>query len=212
MSFPLSKQRVLLVDDHAIFRSSLAMLLQHKLGFNIVAELDDLEKVKETLRRKEADIVFLDYHLPAGDALTTASQIKALHPHIKVVFLTGTQSAQVLRQLINSTADGVLHKELSIEDLTNLLEHLINGGKAISEQILSKLPPEPSLFSPREFQLFRLLAQGLVTKQAADRMNISTRTAEKHRESLFKKAKVKNLAQLIELGYKWEILDLSAGA
>lgn len=208
----LPRYRVVLVDDHALFQSSLAMLLQHAFGFDIIATYNNLKQAKEECANLRPDVVLMDYHMPDGDALTVGLTIKHHCPSSKLVFLTGTQSAIVLQQLVASKADGVLHKEISPEELHTVFEQLSKGQKIISSQIKHKLPANEQQFTEREFQLFRLLAQGLSTKQVANELCISTRTAEKHRENLFKKAEVKNLPQLIELGYKWEVLDIKAGS
>ncbi len=207
----LPKLKIAIVDDHALFRSALALLLEHQSGCEVIAELDTLDAIHSTLACNTLDIIFLDYHLPQGDALATAQKIKENHHNSKVVFLTGAQSSYILEQLIDSQADGILHKEIRPEELQQALETIYNGGKAISKDVLSKISGSPALFSGREFQLFQLLAKGLSSKQAADILNISSRTVEKHRENLFKKGNVSNLAQLIELGYKWKILDLESG-
>lgn len=207
----LPKLQIAIVDDHALFRSALSLLLKHQTGCEVVAELDTLDAIHDVLSQSPVDIIFLDYHLPQGDALTTAQKIKESHHSSKIVFLTGAQSSHILEQLVNSEADGILHKEIRPEELQQALETIYNGGKAISKHILQKISGSPALFSGREFQLFQLLAKGLSSKQAADVLNISSRTVEKHRENLFKKGNVSNLAQLIELGYKWKILDLESG-
>lgn len=203
--------RALLIDDHALFRSSLAMLLEHSLGYTIVKTCDTLNGVKTIIEQLDPEIILLDYHMPDGDALAVGQAIKRRHPEIKLLYLTGTQSGAVLNQLVGSNADGVLHKEIAPPELAEALERVSLGECVISHHIKSKLPPETSQFTEREFQLFRLLMQGITTKDIAERLNISPRTAEKHRENLFKKADVQNIAQLIELGYKWQILDIEAG-
>ena len=205
-------KRVLLIDDHALFRSSLAMLLEHSLGMSTIKTLDTLEGAKAEIEQFMPDLVLLDYHMPDGDALAAGQAIKQRHPHIKLLYLTGTQSGAVLNQLVGSNADGVLHKQIAPAELVDALASISAGERVISQHIISKLPLEKSHFTEREFQLFRLLMRGVTTKEIADRLHISPRTAEKHRENLFKKAGVQNIAQLIELGYKWQILDIQAGA
>ncbi len=209
----LPRYRVVLIDDHALFRSSLAMLLEHAFGFDIVATYSHLAQAQKECSDYKPDIVIMDYHMPDGDALTTGLAIKKQNPQCLLIYLTGTQSSVVLQQLVASTADGVLHKEISPEELRTVFEKLYSDGQpVVSSHIQQKLPTQIQHFTSREFQIFKLLAQGQSTKQAADQLCISTRTAEKHRENLFKKAGVKNLAQLIELGYKWEVFDLRAGS
>lgn len=205
-------KRILLVDDHALFRSSLTMLLEHALNYNVVKTCDSLSAVKDDVDTYKPDIVLMDYHMPSGDSLAVGQLLKQRNPDLKLVYLTGTQSGAVLNQLVQSKADGVLHKEISPEELSNALKLILSGKRAISQHIQDKLPPDNSRFTEREFQLFRLLVQGAATKEIAENLNISPRTAEKHRENLFKKANVRNIAQLIELGYKWQILDIEAGA
>ena len=204
-------KRILLVDDHALFRSSLTMLLEHSLNYQVVKACDSLSTVKADVDALKPDIILMDYHMPNGDALAIGQRLKQRTPSLKLIYLTGTQSGTVLNQLVQSKADGVLHKEITPEELSDALSLVSDGQRAISQHIKDKLPPEESHFTEREFQLFRLLVQGASTKQIAEQLNISPRTAEKHRENLFKKANVQNMAQLIELGYKWQILDIEAG-
>lgn len=206
-----TKPRILLVDDHAIFRSSLAMLLEQHLGMTVVGCCDKLNQAASLVAQLLPTLVIMDYHMPEGDALRVGAGIKYKTPHIKLIYLTGTQSAAALNQLLASNADGILHKELTPEELSQALAQVHNGQRAVSPQIHAKMPSLVHDFTEREFQLFKLLAQGHSSKEIASHLNISSRTVEKHRENLFKKADVKNVAQLMELGYKLKILDLEAG-
>ena len=201
---------VLIVDDHAMFRDALAMLLEHKLDCQVTT-LGDLEQVLVTAQSLQPSHILMDYHLPSGDALVTAKQLKHKLPGSKLLFLTAAQSLEVLQQLVNSPADGVLHKESKPEEIVNALIMTQASQRVLSPIIEEKLSKADSALTEREFQLFRLLAQGYANKKIAEELCISTRTVEKHRENLFKKTEVSNIAQLIELGYKWGILDLEAG-
>ncbi len=207
----LAWQSVVIADDHAIFRNALAMLLEQAIALTVVAQCDKLANVEKAVQTHTPTWVILDYHMPDGDALQLGKRLLQRY-EIKLVFLTGTQSGTVLRQLLESGAHGVLHKELSPDELKSALATIAAGERAVSPQITEKIGPMAADFTDREFQLFRLLVQGQNTKEIASHLHISPRTVEKHRENLFKKAGVQNIAQLMELGFRLQIMDLEAGS
>lgn len=204
---PLAGQAVVIADDHAIFRNALAMLLEQAIALKVIAQCDKLAHVENAVQIHQPAWVILDYHMPDGDALQLGKRLLQRY-EIKLVFLTGTQSGTVLSQLLESGAHGVLHKELSPDELREALNKIALGERAISSQIAEKIGVLPAEFTDREFQLFRLLIQGLNTKEVASQLHISPRTVEKHRENLFKKAGVQNIAQLMELGFRLKIMDV----
>lgn len=207
----LAGQTVIIADDHAIFRNALAMLLEQAIALTVIAQCDKLANVEQAVQTHAPVWVILDYHMPDGDALQLGKRLLQRY-RIKLVFLTGTQSGTVLKQLLDSGAHGVLHKELSPDELKAALLSIAAGERAVSPQISEKIGPMAADFTDREFQLFRLLIQGLNTKEVANQLHISPRTVEKHRENLFKKAGVQNIAQLMELGFRLQIMDIEAGS
>lgn len=207
----LAGQTVIIADDHAIFRNALAMLLEQAIALTVIAQCDKLANVEQAVQTHAPVWVILDYHMPDGDALQLGKRLLQRYS-IKLVFLTGTQSGTVLKQLLDSGAHGVLHKELSPDELKAALLSIAAGERAVSPQISEKIGPMAADFTDREFQLFRLLIQGLNTKEVANQLHISPRTVEKHRENLFKKAGVQNIAQLMELGFRLQIMDIEAGS
>lgn len=193
--------KIAIVDDHDIFRQSLALLLKHRSGHEVIGDFGS----PDALLRQAVDppdCLLLDYHLPDQSSLQALQRVKRRWPTLRVVFLTGTGSATVLQQLLASEADGVLHKSDSADTILALLQRLSKGERVVSPQVQAQIDAVDFSFTAKEFAVLHGLLQGLTPDQIADRLAISRRTVEKHKENMMRKASVRNLGQLLELGHR----------
>ncbi len=193
-----------IVDDHDIFRQSLALLLSQKGGHNVVGTFSSANALL-SWDGQIPDVILLDYHMPENNALQLLAQLQEQWPKVPVVFLTGTGSAAVLRQVVSSSAAGVLHKRDSAETILDLLKHVGAGRRVVSPEIRAQLDDVDCGFTGRELEVLSCLMQGRSAEEIAESLHISRRTVEKHKENMMRKAELHNLAQLIELGHRLEL-------
>jgi DNA-binding NarL/FixJ family response regulator len=200
--------RIILADDHAIFREGLKLLLHSRPDFCVVAEIADLEHLKTLLYSQQADLLILDYHIPGGDAVALLAYCKARYPDLKVIALTGSHSGPILKQLVAAKADGVLLKDSAAAELLLAIQQVMRGGHYVSEAVGNTIADIELPLSTRELQILKLIFFGLVTREIAEKLALSPKTVDKHRENIMRKLQVNNLVELINKTHQLKLFEL----
>lgn len=204
---------IVIADDHAIFRDSLAFYLDSIKEFNILKTCSTVQALQVYLTDakpspQKPDIVLLDYHMPGEESLSAALFLQKKFPNIKFVFLTASQAPSTLYQIVSSTVNGVLHKEDPIDHLVQAILQINEGVRIVSKTIQDKTQQAiTNLLSKREFQVLNLLANGIAVHAIANQLSISHRTVDKHKENMMHKLKVSSMAQLLALTNKQAIFN-----
>jgi DNA-binding NarL/FixJ family response regulator len=189
--------RVVLADDHRIFRDGLKLLLATLPGVRIVAETDRLDTLKALIAEHSPDVLILDYHMPGGDTGATASYLRQRYPEMKLVMLTGAQSPVVLKQLTDLGVDAVLLKQGSGQDLIASLQQVIAGRRVFPSNVQELAAQADLDLTPRELQILKLIYDGRSNSEMAEQLSLSPKTVDKHRENLMRKLGTNNVAQLV---------------
>ena len=200
--------RILVADDHSLFRDGLTSLLKAS-GFEVAGEAGDGEQaVRETLRLKP-DIVLMDLHMPVMSGLEALRQIRAAAPGTKVVMLTISDQSEDLVSAIEGGAYGYLLKSLDSQSFISALRGLEKGEAPISGAMTGHLlahiaqqarnsgplnESRPAL-SEREIEILKLIAQGLKNKAIAEELQISENTVKYHLKHILQKLNLKNRAE-----------------
>ncbi|RLC97402.1 MAG: DNA-binding response regulator [Chloroflexi bacterium] len=200
--------RILLVDDHLLFRKGVAQLLDAQPDFEVVGEAaDGLEAIKQT-RLLRPDLVLMDIRMPKCDGLEATQRIKTQMPDVRVVMLTVSGDEQDLTNAVRSGADGYLLKDLRPEALFQQLRGLALGETPISRAMTGKLfhqlahqsrptvqPAAAAVLSARECEVLALIAYGYSNQEIADELGIARNTVKNHLRSILAKLGVRNRAQ-----------------
>lgn len=188
----------MLADDHGIFRDGLKLLLALQPGWQVVAEVDRLEPLKAQVAACQPDMLLMDYHMPGGDSSAVARYLKQRYPPLRLVMLTGTRTATVLRQLVAIKADAVLLKDGGGAALIAQLHAVLAGQTVIPPEVqaLVEQADNPGL-TRRELQIVKLICDGLSAAAIAELLALSPKTVDKHRENIMRKLEVHSVAQLI---------------
>jgi len=200
--------RILLVDDHLLFRKGLARLLDTQPGFEVVGEAaDGIEAIEQT-RALRPDVVLMDIRMPNCDGLEATRRIKAQMPDVRVVILTVSEDEQDLATAVRYGADGYLLKDLLPEALFQQLRGLMSGEAPISRAMTGKLfrqlaqrsgPAVQSAaqarLSARECEVLALVVNGYSNQEIAEGLGIARNTVKNHLRSILAKLGVKNRAQ-----------------
>lgn len=189
--------KIVLADDHAIFRQGLVLLLQAQPGFEVVAETGRLDDLIALMQRHQPDLLLLDYHMPGGEPGEALAYCKRRHPALKVVALTGAQSGMVYRQLIDAGADAVLMKDTTAPALLRCIADVMRGKTVLPDQVRRQADAADHGLTMRERQVLLLIYQGLATAKVAEQLHLSAKTVDKHRENLMRKLEVNSVVQLI---------------
>ncbi len=203
------KIRVLLVDDHTLFRSGIKSLLQRNEDFDVVGEAGDgLEGIKRA-RSLQPDIVLLDLHMPGVSGLEAVKVMAEEIPEVHVLMLTVSEDAQDLMDALRAGASGYLLKNIETDTLVDAIRRAAQGESIISPQMTAKLiqgvrnQPRPApteiardRFSPRERDILECLAQGESNKEIARKLDLAESTVKIHVQNIFKKLGMSSRVQV----------------
>ena len=197
--------RILVADDHSLFRDGIVSLLE-AAGFQVIGQVGDGRAAVEAARRLHPDLVLMDLSMPGMTGLEALRAIRADMPDVQVVMLTVSDEDSDLFDAIRSGARGYLLKSLNADEFIELLEGLQRGDAAISRKTASRLidgyatlsrhasraGPAESLLTPRETELLQLIVDGLSNKAIADRLSLSENTIKYHIKNILQKLGVQN--------------------
>jgi len=207
--------RVLLVDDHALFRKGLAGLLQGQKGFEVVGEAQDGQEALEKAKELMPDVILMDVYMPGMDGLEATRRIKEALPYVKIVILTVSEEDQNLFEAIKSGAQGYLLKKIEPAELFGMLRGVSRGEAPISGAMAAKIlgefakqdqPEIPSSsagkLSPREGEVLELLTKGATNKEIAGALGISENTVKNHLRNILEKLHLQNRVQAVAYALK----------
>ncbi len=203
--------RVVLVDDHPLFRRGVAELLSDSGHFQVLAEFDAAEALLPQLPQLQPDLILLDLQMPETSGLDLLPRIKAVDANIRVVMLTASDDSQDLFQAMQAGADGYLLKETNANTILSRLLAVLDGKVAIDDKSLLRLTqglrertPEPGPgtvntagnLTLRERQTLTLITRGLSNKLIARELGISDGTVKVYVKSLLQKLNVHTRLEL----------------
>lgn len=214
--------RVFLVDNHALVRSGLGLVLAAEPDLEIVGEARDGPELLAQLPTTPADVVLLGVNSPDRDGIETIRQLRAPYPALRVLVLSMVEQADYIWQLLAAGAQGCLLKSAGTAEIITGLRTVAAAGQFLSAAIgLSALrelhengpqpaaapTPPPGSLSGREVEVLQLLAEGLTTGKIADALFVSKRTIETHRQNILEKMQAKNTASLIRQALQTGLID-----
>lgn len=202
--------RIILADDHEMFRSGLKGLLQKEDQIKVVAEAQDGEVLLEKLAVARAECVILDLSMPNMDGLTTLKEIRKTFPDLKTIILTMQKDVEHFKHAMSAGANGYVLKDSAYEQLVMAIKVVMKGKNYISPSISNMITeqfvrsmgetdvPSLEILTQREKEILSLIAQGKANKNIASELNISIRTVETHRSRLIHKLNIKTPAGLVK--------------
>ncbi|MBV1775861.1 response regulator transcription factor [Burkholderiaceae bacterium DAT-1] len=198
--------RIIIADDHALFRQGLKMLLSQKPDWQIVAEVGDASTLKQTVQQHDVNMVLMDYQMPGEDSAAVLAWLKKRYPALRVMVVTGIQSGAVLQHLVDAGADGVMLKESEADELLTGISRVAAGHQHICPTARERLRSARVELTAREFQILQAIATGQSSVEIAERLQISSRTVDKHRENLMAKFHVNNAMLLVQAARELQLL------
>jgi DNA-binding NarL/FixJ family response regulator len=210
--------RVAVVDDHAIVRAGLRMVLEADPEFEIVGEADTAAGALELIRREQPDVALVDINLPDESGLRVAEEITSTEPSIRLLVLSVHDDPEIVRESIRLGAHGYLRKDTTPADLRTAIRAVHNGdayfSPSVARTLAEALRDQPAPLSgglerltDRERDVLTRVARGLSNKEIAADLGISVRTVESHRDSLMRKTGLRNVAALTRLALESGLLS-----
>lgn len=196
--------RILLADDHAVVRQGLKALLERD-GFEVVAEADDGRAAVHHARERCPDVAVLDFSMPLLNGLDAAVEIRRLCPRARVVLLTMHTDDHYVLAALRAGVRGYVVKTQASGDLVRAINEVRRGmmylspgiSDAVVQAFLAKAEVPPDPLTSREREVLQLVAEGKSTKEVAQLLGISFKTAESHRTRIMKKTDIHETAGLV---------------
>ena len=210
------ERRIILVDDHSLFRNGLRGLLDRCAGCRVVGEAGSGEEFLALLDDVEADIVFMDFSMPGLDGAQTTERALARRPDLRIITLSMFGEESYYSRMVEAGAKGFLLKDSDIGDVLEAMDAVMAGGSYFSPQLLASLTgrmrtredvPDEQL-SSREREILVAVCQGLSNQEIADALFISKRTVDKHRANILEKTGCKNTASLVVYAIRNGIVEI----
>lgn len=210
----MNEIKLIIADDHELFRNGLAELLRKHDDIKIVKSVaDGLELMELVNTQFEADIVLLDITMPNMDGFGVLKELKALNSEIKPIVISMHDDGNYIAKCAKMGAYGYLLKNTDESELILAIRSVANGKKYFSAEISEKMinfmseqSISENILSNKETEVLVLIAKGLTTKEIAAKLFVSSRTIETHRANILKKLEVKNTAELIKKAAKKNLI------
>jgi two-component system invasion response regulator UvrY len=208
--------RVLIADDHAVFRRGLKETIGEAFPKVTFGEAKTAQEAVESVRRHDWEIVILDISMPGLSGLDILDDLRRLRPKLPILFLSMYPEEQYARRALKSGAAGYLTKDSIPEELKEAVRRILAGGRYVSATLAEKLAfdlrrgaetPVHELLSDREFQVLRMIASGKTVKQIADEISLSVKTVSTYRARILEKTGMKTTAELIRYAFQAQLVD-----
>lgn len=211
------KIKVLIVDDHQLFREGLANLLSESDDIEIAGQAKDGEDAIERVQSLHPDVVLMDIGMPVINGIEATKIIKEGFPDVNIIAISMHSDRQYIKPMLAAGALGYLFKNCSYNQLIDAIQQVHKGNKYLSEEITNTIisdyiggkndDPLKDL-SNREKEVLTLLAQGYSTRIIADRLFVSVKTISTHKQNIFEKLNLKSDTDLIKFAIKANVIDL----
>jgi two-component system response regulator NreC len=217
----MAKIRLILADDHAVVRSGLRMLLEAQPDIDIVAEVESGRQAVDEARKLRPDVILMDVQMPELNGIEATQQIKKLVPETAILALTMHEDDQYFFEMLHSGASGYVPKRAAPDELVTAIRTVARGEIFLYPSLATRLvqdylkradaDDQPLLYddlTPREREVLVLIAEGLTNAEIADRLVISVKTVDRHRENIMRKLNMHNRIDLVKYAIRMGLIDL----
>jgi DNA-binding NarL/FixJ family response regulator len=207
--------RIMVVDDHALFRRGLISLLDEMPEFDVVGEASNGQEALESIQKIHPDVLLLDINMPIMDGIQSLLGIRKLLPEQKILMLTISQNDDDLIDAIVAGANGYLLKNTEPDVLRTTIQQIMAGNAVLAPEITSKVlqavrrsktDRSRGLLSDREIDVLKCLARGQTTSQIAGTLFISENTVKTHIRHILEKMEVNNRAEAVARASQMELI------
>lgn len=207
----MSKIRVLLVEDHAVVREGLRLLLESQQDFDVVGEAGDGLSALEKAQHLQPDVVLMDISMPGMNGLEATHLLKKRHPRIQVLALTGAESDEFFFRALEAGASGYVLKGAAAVELIAAVRTVARGDVFLHPPMARKLVADHlqrahagreqdsyTTLTDREREVLQLIAEGHTNQQIAARLTVSPSTVQTHRTHIMEKLGLRSRAELVK--------------
>jgi len=215
------KCKIIIVDDHEIFRNGFKILLNKIECVEVIAEAANGKEFLDILEEKNPDLVFMDISMPVMDGIVTTEEALKRYPDLKIITLTTFTDSEFLDKMLYAGVEGFMLKNSKLEDFKKSIKKVCGGGNYFSEEVLAKLTrnvivrkskekqkellPELSM---REKEVLELICKGHSNVKIGEILNISDRTVERHKANLLSKTNTINTVNLVIYAFRNDLAKI----
>jgi DNA-binding NarL/FixJ family response regulator len=213
--------KIVLADDHRIFRDGLKSLLSEVDFINVIGEASGGKELLEKLKTLKPDMVIVDISMKDMSGIDVSKQIVSNYPEIKIMILSMHTNEEFVISAVKAGVNGYLSKDASREELLDAIKIIHEGGECYSKLVsdnflksyVKKVKTEHSLLenktlTQREIEILKLAAVGTSNKEIADKLFISIKTVDCHKNNIVQKLKLKNTAEMVLYAVKNKIIEV----
>ena len=214
----MSRRRIVLVDDHHLFRAGVRSELGDSV--EIVGEAGSVAEAVPIVKELDPDVVLLDVHLPDGGGQAVIAAVAPEHPSIRFLALSVSDAAEDVIAVIRAGARGYVTKTISGDELADAVRRVADGDAVFSPRLAGfvldafagglpaeEVDPQLDQLSPREREVLRHIARGYMYKEIAQRLSISTKTVEAHVSAVLRKLQLSNRHELSRWAVERRLID-----
>jgi DNA-binding NarL/FixJ family response regulator len=213
------KIKVLIVDDHQLFREGIATLLYSAENIEVIGQSEDGLDAIEKAKHYKPDVVIIDIAMPRMNGIEATKKLKSLMPGIKTITLSMHSEKEYVKGVLEAGADGYLLKNCTYRQLTDAIQSVYEGKKYLSQDITEQvitgyLSPSKSetndyeSLSHREKEIFMLFTEGKSTREIADDLFISVKTVNTHKQNILDKLQLKSNTDIVKYALKNGLIHL----
>jgi two-component system nitrate/nitrite response regulator NarL len=207
--------KVLIVDDHALFRQGVRNTIESEEDLEVVGEAEDGREAVAKARELKPDLILMDINMPGGDGLEAVGVIKAVLPDAKIIMLTVHDEDENLFEAVKRGAEGFLSKDVRARALLDSLRSVMRGEAAISSSMTGSILKEfarlaeieagniAGQLTPREMEVLRKIGEGLSNREIALCLRISENTVRGHVTRMLGKLHLQNRSQAADYARRW---------
>jgi DNA-binding NarL/FixJ family response regulator len=208
--------RIIIADDHAMFRESINKMLTLKKVAEVIAEAGNGNELLTLLDIHKPDLVLMDIAMPEMDGIEATKKAIAKYPGLKILTLSSFGDEQYYFNMVEAGAKGFVLKNASLSELENAIKEIAGGGSWFSSELLQKVilnmaKPKKDIsddFSDRELEILKLVCENLSNEQIAEKINLSYDTVKWHRANILSKTGCKNAVGLLLYSLKNKIIEI----
>ncbi len=207
------KYRVIIADDHSLFRQGLKLILMDLNDIEVIADVPNGKELVEIAGILEPDLVIMDINMPFLNGIEASKILARDHPEIKILVVSMYGDEQYYNSVIENGVKGFILKDADNSELKTAVRDILNGKTYFSQELLlrlirSKQTPANINLTGREQEILELICQGLGTAEISAKLFLSDRTIENHKANLFAKTGCKNSLSLVIFAFKNNLVTL----
>lgn len=221
----IRKIKILIADDHTLFRECLRAMLNSEQDLEVVGEAQDASEALNKVSKLLPDIVLMDISMPGLSSIEATQQIRKTHPETKVLFITMYDDQEYIVRCLKADAAGYVLKDTPSRQLVSAIREVIRGGQYVSPLALKKvigdylghghnlqkqLVSNYNSLTVREKEVLKLLAEGLSNKGVAVKLGISIKTADVHKSNLMRKLDIHTRSELVKYAIRNKLIDVTS--